>query len=90
MMSSINRAITGEKSSIIPPPRGDLSIILFTGPKIGSVRLYIILPNAEYLEFGIHHINTLTIIIMYSSLKNTLMASVSNPLIAHLQSSYFP
>jgi len=32
-----NNAITGEKSSIIPPPRGDLPIIFLMGPRKGSV-----------------------------------------------------
>ena len=35
----INSAITGEKSSIIPPPIGEESIICLTGPKMGSVKL---------------------------------------------------
>lgn len=33
----IKYAITGEKSIIIPPPKGDFSISLLTGPKSGSV-----------------------------------------------------
>ena len=77
----MNKAITGEKSSIIPPPSGDLSIILFTGQSIGSVSVTIKLPIVVYLRLGTQDMNTLIIIKIYNSLKNTFTAFVSSVVI---------